>query len=252
MALAANALLTTEELRSYLAADMARDPELEAAINEASDLADSICGTRLRQATYTDEAHDGTDSVLLWLNNAPVLSIASLTEDAITIASDCYKLYPREGKVRRRDGAFGTGAQAVLCTYTAGYSYYDAGDYAAWVSGTAYALGALVTGKAAGLYTLRVYQALAAHTAASGDEPGVGASWVTKWAMVGDCALNGAVPNGLKRAVKELCGWLLRSEEHTGVKSEGEDGMSISYEGVAVPVTIGQKFAPYRLIRLGV
>jgi parallel beta-helix repeat protein len=55
--------------------------------------------------------------------------------------------------------------------------YAPVATFPAWVSGTAYTTGSLVSD--GGSY----YQSLGNHTAASGDEPGVGASWATYWIL---------------------------------------------------------------------
>lgn len=253
-ALAANALLSLDEAKRYLGMDSG-DPSLDSevidAINEASSVAEGWCGSALRQRTFTAEQHDGPGGYDLWLDNAPVASIASITEDTVAVGSTQYVFYASRGKVRRTDGEWGTTVGAVLCTYVAGFAAYDATVESAWVSGTVYALGALVSGKAAGLYTHRVYQCLSDHTAASGDEPGVGATWATKWVQVADCSV-GTIPAALKSACKGLVELILRGRETVGVKAEGEDGMRIEYDPSALPATVRQKLAPYKLIRLGV
>ncbi len=120
-----------------------------------------------------------------------------------------------------------------------------------WTQVNDYAVGALVTGKAAGAFTDHVWQCLVANTSAVASEPGVGASYATYWVQVADCGV-GLIPAAVKAAVKELVGLILRSPETTGVKSEGEDGMSITYDPDALPATVRGKLAPYRLIRMGV
>ena len=55
--------------------------------------------------------------------------------------------------------------------------YAPVATFPAWVSGTAYTTGSLVSD--GGSY----YQSLASHTATAGDEPGVGASWATHWIL---------------------------------------------------------------------
>jgi hypothetical protein len=52
----------------------------------------------------------------------------------------------------------------------------------AWSSGTWYSSGAVISSG------ITNYQAISGHTAGASDEPGVGASWATKWTSLGSCS----------------------------------------------------------------
>lgn len=74
--------------------------------------------------------------------------------------------------------AYGTGERPILSghsVYTGTWTYYNSGH--AWVLGTAYSYSSYYTYSNNGT----IYACISSHTATADNEPGVGASWQTRW-----------------------------------------------------------------------
>lgn len=249
--LARNALLTLNEARRALGfneGDPSGETLLIEQINRASRLAESYCCTVLRQQTVT-RTLDGPGGRVLWLPDIPIVRITSLTNDDTAVTSTDYRIVPALGKLWLTGdgtlGAWDSEPANIVATYVAGYGIYNAADFTAWVTATAYVVGDLRAGKAAGSYTQRVYECTVGHTSGATTEPGVGVDWATVWEEASDSS-QGAMPEDLKQAAVELLEWVRRAPEYTGVQTEGEDGMTVAYTDGGLPPNIGAKLVPYR------
>jgi uncharacterized phiE125 gp8 family phage protein len=122
VAAAANALITTTEVKRWLNLDGSGDDDfLQEAINDWSDAVETRCGRIIKQATYTDEAHDGGKKAVLLLH-PPVSSITSITVDDDELESDEYVYDEKSGIVRMVSGYAFEGVNGeVTVTYVGGY-----------------------------------------------------------------------------------------------------------------------------------
>lgn len=89
--------------------------------------------------------------------------------DSACVKYDRWQIIPGSGGVRRWEPAY---AEYIL-------------GLTNWTAATAYVVGDVVSGKAAGSYITYEYECTSAHTSsaagAAGNEPGVGATWTTYW-----------------------------------------------------------------------
>jgi len=99
----------------------ASDGLLKILISQYSDLIETYCHRHFSKGEYI-ETYDGDGSTKLFLNEFPIISIASLSIDSIACDSGDYKVYASEGMIKLVDGSvFTKGNQNVEITYNAGY-----------------------------------------------------------------------------------------------------------------------------------
>jgi uncharacterized phiE125 gp8 family phage protein len=122
-------LVTLSDVKTYLGiTDNTLDALLSALISAASQFAINSCGRDFTLQTYTNEAYDGPGGSILLLNQMPIVSVASVIVDGVSIAPagmltsgfkfDKNAVYI----VGCYGGGFTTGLQNVYITYNAGYS----------------------------------------------------------------------------------------------------------------------------------
>lgn len=125
MAVGTYALTTLAKLRARLNIQSAyteADTVLESLIDQASAAIESNCNRLFKSRTYTAEVLNGSGSNILLLPQYPVSNIASLVDDSITYVVADYYLYANEGKIVLKYAKFSNTPQAIIVTYTAGYS----------------------------------------------------------------------------------------------------------------------------------
>lgn len=120
--LQANALLTLQDAKRLLPATEKGDENLiKLMINALSDMAVNFCGRNFIQAIYT-EKHDGDGTIDILVKHIPIISVSSVVEDSITIASSWYVIYTDEGIIRRiNSGVWVKDIQNITVSYTAGW-----------------------------------------------------------------------------------------------------------------------------------
>lgn len=114
------------DVKTYLGlTTTATDPVLQSLITGASAWIESFCSRVFAQATYT-EIRNGNGGNRLFLANAPVSAVSSVTVDgqAIPAASDAQSTgYVYDGgTVYLRGYVFCRGVQNVTASYTAGFA----------------------------------------------------------------------------------------------------------------------------------
>lgn len=123
----AQALVTEQQVKGYMAVRNASDDELiRVLINEVSaDCQNRVCERMFLTATYTDEKYDGTGTDNLLLRQWPVTSVTSLVivEGGSAIVEDTdFFVYNSEGRIRLKSGVIPLSVQQVVITYVAGYA----------------------------------------------------------------------------------------------------------------------------------
>lgn len=123
-------LVTLSDVKNYMGiTDNTMDTLLSALISAASQFAINSCGRDFTLQTYTNEAYDGTGGSIMLLNQMPVVSVASVIVDGVTISpasgiSNAGFKYDKNAVylVGCFGGGFTNGLQNVYITYTAGYN----------------------------------------------------------------------------------------------------------------------------------
>lgn len=114
-------LLILTDVKKVLEFDKASEPLIKLLIKVVSDGAEKYCNRKLIKATYA-EKHDGDNTDDILVKNPPIVSVASITEDDITVSSDWYVFYEEEGCIKRKDsGAWAKGIQNIVVNYDGGY-----------------------------------------------------------------------------------------------------------------------------------
>jgi hypothetical protein len=113
------------------------DARIEAYIDRASAVISMFCDRKFASTVYTAEIYNGTGHSSLWLNNWPIIAVASLYLDSTrTFGSDSllsvwsggtgdYVFHTGEegqGLVERVNGGFSFGVRNIQITYTAGFA----------------------------------------------------------------------------------------------------------------------------------
>jgi len=127
----ANGLTTVARLKAFLGITVAtHDTILERLINMASDFISNYCNTVFQEAIYTNEIYDGTGSLNLVLEKAPISTTASFQIEERTgksswssIDNSSYYIDYVTGIVHSRGSGFIDMPQKYRATYTAGYAF---------------------------------------------------------------------------------------------------------------------------------
>ena len=117
-------LATLTNVKEYLdieSDDTTFDSLIGRLITASSRQIEAYCGRVFEIQSYT-ENHDGNASDILFLNNTPVVSVASVSIDGESLGVDEFKVY--DDYLRLVSGLFTPGRLNVSVDYTAGY--YDA------------------------------------------------------------------------------------------------------------------------------
>ena len=131
MAINANGLTTVARVKTFLGITVATyDTLLERLINSISDFVENYCNRAFDQTAYSEEKYDGTGSMDLVLNNAPVSTTATFTLEERTsksswdtIDSESYWIDYGTGIIHSMGGVFTDIPQKYRVTYTAGYAF---------------------------------------------------------------------------------------------------------------------------------
>nr|BDD45341.1 hypothetical protein 17 [Elusimicrobiota bacterium] len=123
-----NALITQEELETFLQETISDSDYKNTLINFASDLIEKYTGRHLKLKTYTDEEYDGNGSLELYLNQFPIVSVTdvkywnSINNVEIYAYTERveFLVYGVEGYIFMRSG-WVKGNKNYRVTYTAGY-----------------------------------------------------------------------------------------------------------------------------------
>lgn len=126
--LKSNALVTLDDAKRYLKIEESSrdDDRVIQLINEVSTHAENFCRRSFLKATYTAEEYDGDGSTVLFLNNYPIVSIASITPyegaGALTVKGTEFNYNADSGEVRLLGGrVFSSNFRQTTVTYDAGY-----------------------------------------------------------------------------------------------------------------------------------
>ncbi|MCX5783679.1 MAG: phage head-tail connector protein [Elusimicrobia bacterium] len=87
--------LTTRERVKLLMGikDGSQDTKIDAVIAIVSAAAETYCGRKFLTADYEDEIHNGGGEYLR-VNEFPIISISSITEDGKALSSEEYTVFP--------------------------------------------------------------------------------------------------------------------------------------------------------------
>jgi len=123
MALASNALCTVAMVKEYLdieSSDEDYDTPLENLINRASDIIETYIGKNIINVEHSEETHDGDGTCYLFLDNYPIISVSTITDDGDSVSTSDCDIYLDEGYIYYEDG-FSSGHRVLVVTYTSGY-----------------------------------------------------------------------------------------------------------------------------------
>jgi len=100
---------------------------LEDLINAATDFMEDYCKRRFLKTTYTAELYDGNGTMMLFLRNFPIITVATIYWTYPNVADDLvdstyYKIYHAGGYIYRT-GKWIKGYQNIKVTYDAGYDF---------------------------------------------------------------------------------------------------------------------------------
>lgn len=100
---------------------------LEDLINAATDFMELFCKRRFLKTTYTAELYDGNGTMMLFLRNFPIITVATIYWTYPNVADDLvdstyYKIYHAGGYIYRT-GKWIKGYQNIKVTYDAGYDF---------------------------------------------------------------------------------------------------------------------------------
>lgn len=158
MAVGAYALTTREAVKAYLGMTGSTDDTfIDSAIDRVSARIDGHCRRYFVKRTYTSEYYDGTDSPYLLLRNWPIVSVASVIEDGLTLTvTTDYELIADEGQIFYVEGHWSKSEpRNIKVTYDAGYVFPSVATAAFTGSGLNDATsGGSFTGTASAVYTI--------------------------------------------------------------------------------------------------
>ena len=130
MAVHDDTIVTLPEMRQYLnitdSDDTSMDNELTSLLDECNDFIkrEALGLENILNTTYTDEYYDGNGTPYLYIDNKPIVSVTSLTNDNDvsygTENTDFY-VYGDEGYIQLSSSTFGRGLHNVKVTYQAGW-----------------------------------------------------------------------------------------------------------------------------------
>jgi len=100
---------------------------LEELINSVTDFMERYCGRRFYKTTYTALLVDGNGTAYLFLDNYPIISVATIHSYSVFTAdvlydSNYYKIYASEGYIYRAL-RWPYGQKNIKITYDAGYDF---------------------------------------------------------------------------------------------------------------------------------
>lgn len=124
-----HALCELEDVRTVLKiadSDTSFDDILRILINGVSSAIESYTGKFFAARDIVSEKYDGKGTVSMLLRRSPVLSIAIIVNDTITLDAADFVFYADTGKVQLIDGTvFVAGPQKVTVSYRCGYEEQD-------------------------------------------------------------------------------------------------------------------------------
>ena len=124
------ALSTVSDVKSVIGVDMSSTDETAVTnifIKAADAAIKNYVGYELNYATGIVETFDGNNQEEIYTNVAPIVSVTSVVEDAVTLTEgnqEHYVVYKQLGKIKKTgDKQFSSiRLQNVVVTYVAGYS----------------------------------------------------------------------------------------------------------------------------------
>lgn len=117
-------LVTLSDMKAYLGiSGSTYDDFLTGQIGLMSDTIETYCRRIFSQTTYTETIYSSDYPLSNTLETFmfPLISVTSVTEDSILLASDQYRVHKPTGRIIRPDGYFNGGTSTVL-VYSAGYA----------------------------------------------------------------------------------------------------------------------------------
>ena len=135
MAIDTYALTTREAVQNYRVFQGSvgkTTPEIDALIDNLIDATsariESYCNRKFLSRSYT-EYYDGVGASTLYTDNYPILSVASIYDDAVwewdvstLITGTSYRIANSNSIVAKSGYSFSSGSQNIKITYTAGYT----------------------------------------------------------------------------------------------------------------------------------
>jgi hypothetical protein len=117
----ADDLITANDLKTWLGMEGTADDAIIAALAiSASDDFKHACSQNFVLKDY-EEHLDGEGRKEIYLSEAPLVLVTSLTDEDALIGSSEYVFYARPPRIRLKTGRFSTTPQGVVVAYQAGY-----------------------------------------------------------------------------------------------------------------------------------
>jgi len=129
MAVSAQTPVTQAEIRKFLKIESAKttmNDVLDIIADGISTAINKYLGVTMINTEYT-EIYDGWTNygdargAILYVNKYPIVSITSIADDDVALASDGYYLYENEGKIVLKNDTFTADYQTIDIVYKAGF-----------------------------------------------------------------------------------------------------------------------------------
>lgn len=149
-------LATQLDFEKFLQIDVTAEPDaaITAYIQSASTIIETYCNRVFTSGSVTAETHDGGFAVV-FLRQMPVTAVATVVENAVTLAAADYMFYS-DGRLVRMSGGYPYvwywKPQTVVVTYTGGYTTvpFDIRDVCVRIAARAFQAGAAFAAAPAG------------------------------------------------------------------------------------------------------
>ena len=129
MAVGAHVPVSQTEIRDFLKIDATKtsmNTRLDKIADGVATAINNYLGVTMINSSYT-EIYDGWDDEgdargdRLWVDRYPIVTVTSIADDDVAIASDGYYLYASEGKIVLKNDTFTADHQTIDIVYTAGH-----------------------------------------------------------------------------------------------------------------------------------
>lgn len=117
----ADDLITADDLKTWLGMQGTGDDAIiQELASAASDDFKHACSQKFVLADYTEQL-DGKGRPEIFLSEAPLVSVTSVTDGGVLIAPSDYVFYAKPPRIRLKSGRFSSSPQGVVVAYSAGY-----------------------------------------------------------------------------------------------------------------------------------